>query len=51
MSALAFPMCLLYGVSVIIATFHDRRVAARAPLYDLADDELSSIDDDQPAVT
>jgi sec-independent protein translocase protein TatC len=51
MSALAIPMCLLYGVSVIIATIHDKRVAARAPLYDLADDELSSIDDDQPAVT
>jgi sec-independent protein translocase protein TatC len=50
MSALAIPMCLLYGVAVVIATVHDRRVARRAPLYgDLADDELSSIDD-EPAV-
>src|SRR5205823_4244381 len=51
MSALAFPMCLLYGVSVLIANWHDKRVAAQGPLYDLPDDELSSIDDDQPAVT
>jgi sec-independent protein translocase protein TatC len=50
MLALALPMCLLYGVAVLIATIHDRRVARRAPLYgDLADDELSSIDD-EPAV-
>ncbi|HWC36636.1 MAG TPA: twin-arginine translocase subunit TatC [Mycobacteriales bacterium] len=50
MSALAVPMCLLYGVAVLIATVHDRRVARRAPLYgDLADDELSSIDD-EPAL-
>jgi sec-independent protein translocase protein TatC len=46
MSALAIPMVLLYGLSVLIATLHDRRVAARGPLYDLADDELSSIDDE-----
>jgi len=51
MSALALPMCVLYGIAVIIATVHDKRVAAREPLYDLADDELSSIDDDEPAVT
>jgi sec-independent protein translocase protein TatC len=50
MSALAIPMCLLYGVAVLIATLHDRRVAARGPAYgDLADDELSPIDD-EPAV-
>jgi sec-independent protein translocase protein TatC len=50
MSALAIPMCLLYGVAVLIASLHDRRVARRAPLYgDLADDELSAIDD-EPAV-
>jgi sec-independent protein translocase protein TatC len=50
MSALAIPMCVLYGVAVIIATIHDRRVAARGPLYaNLADDELSPIDD-EPAV-
>jgi sec-independent protein translocase protein TatC len=46
MTALAVPMCLLYGVAVLVASLHDRRVARRAPLYgDLADDELSSIDD------
>jgi sec-independent protein translocase protein TatC len=52
MSALAIPMCLLYGLSVGIATLHDRRVARRgSTIYpDLDDDELSSIDDDEPAV-
>jgi sec-independent protein translocase protein TatC len=52
MSALAIPMCLLYGIAVGIATLHDRRVALRpSTIYpDLADDELSSIDDDEPAV-
>ena len=50
MSALAIPMCLLYGVAVLIATIHDRRAARRAPLYgDLADDELSTIDDESVA--
>jgi sec-independent protein translocase protein TatC len=51
MSALAIPMCLLYGVAVAIATMHDRRVARRGPsIYpDLDDDELSPIDD-EPAV-
>ncbi|HEX3706829.1 MAG TPA: twin-arginine translocase subunit TatC [Mycobacteriales bacterium] len=50
MSALAVPMCVLYGVAVLIASIHDRRVAARGGLYDdLADDELSPIDD-APAV-
>ena len=52
MSALAIPMCLLYGLAVGIATLHDRRVARRgSTIYpDLADDELSPIDDDEPAV-
>jgi sec-independent protein translocase protein TatC len=52
MSALAVPMCLLYGVAVAIATVHDRRAARRgSTLYpDLSDDELSSIDDDEPAL-
>jgi sec-independent protein translocase protein TatC len=51
MSALAVPMCLLYGIAVGIATIHDRRLARRPALYpDLSDDELSSIDDDEPAV-
>jgi sec-independent protein translocase protein TatC len=53
MSALAIPMCILYGIAVIIATVHDRRVARRpSTIYpDLADDELAPIDDDEPAVT
>jgi sec-independent protein translocase protein TatC len=52
MSALAVPMCLLYGIAVGIATLHDRRVARHgSTIYpDLADDELASIDDDEPAV-
>jgi sec-independent protein translocase protein TatC len=49
MSALAVPMCLLYGVAVLIASIHDRRVAARGPLYgNLPDDVLSSLDDEAP---
>jgi sec-independent protein translocase protein TatC len=51
MTALAVPMCLLFGLAVVIATVHDRRVARRPAMYpDLSDDELSSIDDDEPAV-
>jgi len=51
MSALAVPMCLLYGVAAGIATAHDRRVARRpSTMYpDLSDDELAPIDD-EPAV-
>jgi sec-independent protein translocase protein TatC len=52
MTALAVPICLLYGVAVVIATFHDRRVAKRAgaaDYSDLADDELSPLDDDEMA--
>ncbi len=50
MSALAIPMCVLYGIAVVIATVHDRRVARRPALYeDLADDELAPIDD-EPAI-
>lgn len=50
MSALAIPMCLLYVVAVVIATVHDRRKPDS--IYgDLADDELSPIDDDEPAIT
>jgi sec-independent protein translocase protein TatC len=53
MLALAVPMCLLFGIAVGIATVHDRRAARRgSTLYpDLSDDDLSSIDDDEPAVT
>lgn len=52
MSALAIPMTLLFGIAVGIATLHDRRVARLgSSLYpDLSDDELSTIDDDEPAV-
>jgi Sec-independent protein secretion pathway component TatC len=52
MSALALPMTFLFGLSVGVATLHDRRKARRAAtMYpDLSDDELSSIDDDEPAV-
>jgi sec-independent protein translocase protein TatC len=51
MTALAVPMCLLFGIAVLIATVHDRRMARRPAMYpDLSDDELSSIDDDEPAV-
>jgi sec-independent protein translocase protein TatC len=51
MLALSVPMCLLYGVAVVIAILHDRRVAAQvSPYADLSDDEYSSIDDDEPAL-
>jgi sec-independent protein translocase protein TatC len=46
MSALAIPMCLLFGVAVAIATVHDRRKAkalAEAPDALLGDDELSDL--------
>jgi sec-independent protein translocase protein TatC len=48
MSALAGPMCLLFGVAVVIATLHDRRVAkalAASPDAHLGDDELSPLPD------
>jgi sec-independent protein translocase protein TatC len=53
MSALAIPMCLLFGLAVVVATVHDKRAARRGSMLypDLDDDELSSIDDDEPAVT
>lgn len=53
MSALAVPMCVLFGISLVIATVHDKRAARRGSMLypDLDDDELSSIDDDEPAVT
>jgi sec-independent protein translocase protein TatC len=48
MSALALPLCVLYGVAVVIATVHDRRLAGRtAALYaELGDDVLSPLDED-----
>ncbi|HEX3899113.1 MAG TPA: twin-arginine translocase subunit TatC [Mycobacteriales bacterium] len=48
MSALAGPMCLLFGIAVLIATVHDRRVAkalATSPDALLGDDELSRLPD------
>jgi sec-independent protein translocase protein TatC len=52
MTALALPMCFLYGIAVTVARVHDRRKAGRAdssPYAHLADDELSPLDD-EPAV-
>ena len=47
MLALAVPLCLLYALSLGIANLHDRRVANRpSPYADLADDELSPLDDE-----
>jgi len=49
MIALAAPMCILYGVALGVASLHDRRVARRgdtSPYADLADDELSPLDDE-----
>jgi sec-independent protein translocase protein TatC len=46
MSALAIPMCLLFGIAVAIATLHDRRKAkilAESPDALLGDDELSTL--------
>jgi sec-independent protein translocase protein TatC len=54
MTALAVPICLLYGVALVIATVHDRRVARRvstSSYADLSDDELSPLDDEEPAHT
>jgi sec-independent protein translocase protein TatC len=54
MTALALPICVLYGVAVLIATVHDRRAARRAPASDYADlddDELSPLDDNEMANT
>lgn len=49
MTALALPMCLLYGVAVAVAYVHDRRKERRgdtSPYAHLADDELSPLDDE-----
>ncbi|HWB67645.1 MAG TPA: twin-arginine translocase subunit TatC [Mycobacteriales bacterium] len=49
MLALSVPMCVLYGLAVVIATLHDRRVArgGDTSMYaGLADDEISPIDDE-----
>jgi sec-independent protein translocase protein TatC len=49
MTALAVPMCLLFGGALVVARIHDRRVADRdggSPYAHLADDELSPLDDE-----
>jgi sec-independent protein translocase protein TatC len=45
MLALAVPIALLFGVALLIASAHDRRLARRAPAG-LPDDVASSIDDE-----
>jgi sec-independent protein translocase protein TatC len=51
MLALAVPMTLLFGVSMIIAFFHDRRADKASPYADLDDDEASPLFDDEPSAT
>jgi sec-independent protein translocase protein TatC len=49
MTALALPMCLLFAGALVVARIHDRRAAARdatSTYADLADDELSPLDDE-----
>jgi sec-independent protein translocase protein TatC len=47
MLALSLPMCLLYGLALLVARVHDRRRGEDAsPYAGLADDELSPIDDE-----
>src|SRR3954469_3397110 len=49
MLALAVPICLLYFAAYGFAVVHDRRAARRgdtSPYADLADDELSPLDDE-----
>lgn len=47
MLALVVPIFVLYGLAYLIAVGHDRRVARRrASMPQLADDELSSLDDE-----
>jgi sec-independent protein translocase protein TatC len=52
MCGLALPMCLLFGLSYVVAAAHDRRLARRgdtSPYAQLADDELSPLDDEPVA--
>lgn len=49
MTALAAPMCVLYGIALLVASVHDRRMARRgdtSPYAHLGDDELSPMDDE-----
>jgi sec-independent protein translocase protein TatC len=51
MLALALPMCLLFGLSLVVTRVHDRRTGRDgSPYQDLSDDQLSSIDD-EPVVS
>lgn len=53
MAALALPMCLLFALSLLVARVHDRRVANRgdrSAYAHLSDDEISPLDDDEPAI-
>ncbi len=46
MTAMAVPMTGLYFVALLVARWHDRRVAGRtSPFAGLADDELSPLDE------
>jgi sec-independent protein translocase protein TatC len=52
MLALSVPMALLYGLALVVARTHDRRLARRGDRSDyahLADDELSPLDDEPVA--
>jgi sec-independent protein translocase protein TatC len=47
MLALSLPMCVLFGLALLVTRVHDRRRGERASPYDgLADDELAPIDDE-----
>lgn len=43
MSLMAMPMTLLYGLALVAAIVHDRRLAGRDPYAGLADDEASPL--------
>jgi sec-independent protein translocase protein TatC len=51
MILLASCLCLLYFLAVGVAFLNDRRKAKRDPYADLADDELSPLDEDLEPVT
>lgn len=51
MVLLASALCVLYFAAVGVAFLHDRRKARRDPYADLADDELSPLDEELEPVT
>jgi sec-independent protein translocase protein TatC len=51
MILLASCLCLLYFAAVAVAFLHDRRKARREPFADLADDQISPLDEDLAPVT